>query len=58
MQVDLEPPYVDERRRLTGRNVAGSVKLEVELDSIICHWPAATPPNPQHIHIIVELPSW
>jgi hypothetical protein len=44
---------------LTGKNELGSVKLEGELnniDNISGHWPATMPHNPQHLHIIVELP--
>jgi hypothetical protein len=33
------------------------VKLVSVLDNISDHWPANTPPNPQHLRIIVELPS-
>ena len=59
LQVDLSPD-VDQRERLTGKNVPGSVKLERVLDQISGHWPATTPLQvepPGHLQIIVELPS-
>jgi hypothetical protein len=36
--------------------VLGSVHLD-EVDDISDHWPATMPPNPKHLHIIVEIPS-
>jgi hypothetical protein len=33
------------------------VQLKEELDNISVHWPATTPPDLKHLHIIVELPS-
>jgi hypothetical protein len=56
MQVDLAPPSIDdEGKHLTGKNVPGSVKLKRGLDEISAHWPATTPLNPRHLHIIVEI---
>jgi hypothetical protein len=54
LQVDLvNPPNANDKwNTLTGKNVAGSVKL-VELDNISDYWPV---PNSKAIHIIVELP--
>ncbi|KAI0245112.1 hypothetical protein BJV78DRAFT_1289046 [Lactifluus subvellereus] len=43
-------------KNLIGKNVPGSMKLEEDFDNISAHWPATTPLNPQHLHIIVELP--
>jgi hypothetical protein len=40
-----------------GKNAPGSVELEDGLYKISVYWPVTTPPNPEHIHIIVELPS-
>jgi hypothetical protein len=53
-QVDLEPPPGDELEHRTGKKEPGSVKL---FDKISHHWPATTPPNPEHLHIMVELSS-
>ena len=55
LQVDVAPP-MDEWGHLTGKDVPGSVRIE-GLDTISSHWPATTPPNPQHLHIIIELPA-
>lgn len=56
LQVDLAPPSADERKGLTGKYMQGSVKLD-DLNIISDYWPATTPPNGKHLHIIVELPS-
>ncbi|KAI0257398.1 hypothetical protein BJV78DRAFT_32546 [Lactifluus subvellereus] len=55
-KVDLAPPPINVRKNLIGKNVPGSMKLEEDFDNISAHWPATTPLNPQHLHIIVELP--
>ena len=57
VQVDLVPPAKDQRKLVIGKQVPGSLELDEELDTISTHWPATTPPNPQNLHIIVELPS-
>jgi hypothetical protein len=54
LQVDLVPPQKNERKELIGKDVPGSVSLEREFDRICDLWLA--PPNPSHLHIIVELP--
>ena len=51
LQVDLVNPPEDKWNTLTGKNVAGSVKLK-ELDNISDYWLV---PKPKAIHIIVEL---
>jgi hypothetical protein len=56
MQVDLPPPLKDEWKHITGKDVPSSVELQ-SFETISDHWPATTPPNPKHIHIIVVLPS-
>jgi len=56
-KVDRTPPPRDERKHLTGEKEPDSVKLVSVPDNISDHWPANTPPNPQHLRIIVELPS-
>ncbi|KAI0250344.1 hypothetical protein BJV78DRAFT_1283292 [Lactifluus subvellereus] len=55
-KVDLEPPPEDEWKHIAGKDVPGSIKLKM-LDNISAHWPATTPPDLQHLHIIVELSS-
>ena len=57
LQVDFAPPPKDQRKSLTRQDVPGSEELDEELDIISTHWPQATPPNPKHLDIIVELPS-
>jgi hypothetical protein len=57
LQVDLVPRQKNERKDLTGKDVPGSVPLERVLDRICDHWPATMPPDPEHLHIIVEPPS-
>ena len=52
LQVDLVNPPRDQRNTLTGKNTAGSKKLD-EFDNISDHWLV---PNPKAIHIIVEIP--
>ena len=52
LQVDLVDPPEDKLNTLTGKNVAGSEKLR-ELKKISDYW--LVPPNPQAIHIIVEI---
>ncbi|KAI0255005.1 hypothetical protein BJV78DRAFT_810987 [Lactifluus subvellereus] len=57
-KADLSPPPpINVRKNLIGKNVLGSMKLEEDFDNISTHWPATTPLSPQHLHIIVELPS-
>ena len=57
LQVDFALPPKDQRKLLIGKQVPGSLELDEELDTISTHWPATAPPNPQNLHIIVELPS-
>ena len=52
LQVDLVNPPRDTLFTLTGKNVAGSVKI-YELDIISHYWRV---PKSNAIHIIVELP--
>lgn len=54
-QVDFPPPGEDELKNTTGKDALGSVRLKSKLDKISVHWPA--PPNPNHLHVIVELPG-
>lgn len=56
LQVDLAPPSRDGWKGLTGKDAPGSVKLEA-LNTISDYWPATTPPNPKHLHILIECPS-
>jgi hypothetical protein len=55
--IELKDLIKEKHLTASGKNVSGSVKLEGEPDNTSGHWPATTPPNPQHLHIIVELPS-
>jgi hypothetical protein len=55
-QVNLAPPHGDELEDLIGKEVPGSVELD-EIDKISSYWPANTPLNTEHLHIIVELSS-
>jgi hypothetical protein len=57
LQVDLAPPPEDELKQVTGKNVPGSVEVKGQLERISGHWPATSPPNPNHLHIIVERAS-
>jgi hypothetical protein len=59
LQVNLAHPKINERTRkeFIGKSLPHSVQLKRELAKISDYWPATTPPNPEHLHIIVELPS-
>ena len=55
LQVDLEFQPKNELKGLIGKDVKGSMELE-ENRKISYYWPANDRPDPEHIHIIVELP--
>ena len=54
LQVDLDIPSKEDRKRLTGKSVPDSVELDNEIEKISNHWPATT--TPEKLQIIVELP--
>ena len=55
LQVDLEFQPEDKLEDLIAKDVDGSTELE-EYRKISYYWPAGDRPDPEHIHIIVELP--
>ena len=55
LQVDLEFQPKNKLKGLIGKDMEGSVELE-EYQKISYYWPANDSPDPEHIHIIVELP--
>ena len=56
LQVDLEFQLKNKLKGLIGKDVKGSVEFE-GFRKISYYWPANDRPDPQHIHIIVEIPT-
>jgi hypothetical protein len=56
LQVDLEAQPKNKLKGLIGKHVKPSEELEGDLEKISHYWPANDRPDPEHIHIIVQVP--